>query len=318
MELTQLPMVIFTVFAQMSVGAFLVLGAMQVFGSLRHSSATGDRLADPALYAIGPTLILGLLASMFHMHDVTHMFNVVRHAGSSWLSREILAGTTFAGLGFLFAATQWFKWGSPLFRRILAAVTALVGVALIYVMSMIYFSLQAVPSWNTWFTPVQFGLTTVLLGSLAVGAAILTAIMFRRHTLERGGKIFGARTDPDASRGEEVTALLSTSLKGIALTAILSGGLLLVLLPLHLTYLASLGDAGVAPLAAYSGAKLAIRLGLVVVGTALLGAFIYLLADRGHHPRPLAVVATLAFALVLVAEFMGRIQFYESMMRVGI
>ncbi len=318
MELGQLPMVIFTVLAQMSVGAFLVLGAMQILGSLRHSSATVDRLADPALYAIGPTLVLGLGASMFHMHDVTHMLNVVRHVGSSWLSREILMGTGFAGLGFLFAAAQWFKWGSPLFRRILAAVTALVGVGLVYVMSMIYYSLQAVPSWNTWFTPVQFGLTTVLLGSLAVGAAVLTAIMFRRHTLERGGRIFGARTDPDASQGEEVTALLSTSLKGIALTAIISGGLLLVLLPLHLSYLASLGDAGVAPLAAYSGVRLAIRLGLVVVGTGLLGVFTYLLADRGRNPRPLAVVATVAFGLVFVAEFLGRAQFYESMMRVGI
>ena len=318
MELTQLPMVIFTVFAQMSVGAFLVLGVIQIFGSIRHSSATVDRLADPALYAIGPTLVLGLIASMFHMHDVMNVINVVRHVGSSWLSREILMGTTFAGFGFLFAAAQWFKWGSPRFRQILAAVTALVGVGLVYVMSMIYYSLKAVPSWNTWFTPVQFALTTVLLGSLAVGAAMLTAIMFRRHTLERGGKIFGAKTNADAGDGEEITELLSSSLKGIALTAIITGGLLLVLLPLHLSQLAAMGPAGVVPLQAYTGAGLAIRLALVVIGTGLLGVFTYLLADRGRNPRPLAVVATLAFALVLVAEFMGRTQFYESMMRVGI
>lgn len=318
MELTQLPMVIFTVFAQMSVGAFLVLGVIQIFGSIRHSSATVDRLADPALYAIGPTLVLGLIASMFHMHDVTNVINVVRHVGSSWLSREILMGTAFAGLGFLFAAAQWFKWGSARFRQVLAAITAVVGVGLVYVMSMIYYSLKAVPSWNTWFTPVQFGLTTVLLGSLAVGAAMLTAIMFRRHTLERGGKIFGAKTGEEVAESEDITGLMSTCLKGIALTAILSGGLLLVLLPLHLSQLAAMGPAGVVPLQAYSGAGLVIRLALVVVGTALLGVFTYLLADRGRNPRPLAVVATLAFALVLVAEFMGRTQFYESMMRIGI
>ncbi|MGV8845858.1 dimethyl sulfoxide reductase anchor subunit family protein [Tessaracoccus sp.] len=318
MELGQLPMVIFTVFAQMSVGAFLVLGVIQVFGSLRHSSATVDRLADPALYAIGPTLILGLIASMFHMHDIGNVLNVVRHVGSSWLSREILMGSAFAGLGFLFAAAQWFKWGTPRLRQALAAVTALVGVGLVYVMSMIYYSLKAVPSWNTWFTPVQFGITTVLLGSLAVGAAMLTSIMFRRHTKERGGKIFGAAPTADADQGEEITALLSTSLKGIALTAIISGGLLLVLLPLHLAQLAALGPAGVHPLQAYSGTSLVVRLSLIVVGTGLLGVFTYLLAGRGRNPRPLAVVATLAFSLVLVAEFMGRAQFYESMFRVGI
>lgn len=318
MELGQLPMVIFTVFAQMSVGAFLVLGVIQVFGSLRHSSETVDRLADPALYAIGPTLILGLIASMFHMHDIGNVVNVVRHVGSSWLSREILMGSAFAGLGFLFAAAQWFKWGTPRLRQALAAVTALVGVGLVFVMSMIYYSLKAVPSWNTWFTPVQFAITTVLLGSLAVGAAMLTSIMFRRHTTKRGGKIFGAAPSADAAQSEEITALLSTSLKGIALTAIISGGLLLVLLPLHLAQLAALGPAGVYPLQAYTGASLVVRLGLIVVGTGLLGVFTYLLAGRGRNPRPLAVVATLAFSLVLVAEFMGRAQFYESMFRVGI
>ena len=59
MNLHELPMIFFTVMAQMSVGAFLVLGVIQTFGSLRHDSKTIDRVADPALAAIGPTLVLG-------------------------------------------------------------------------------------------------------------------------------------------------------------------------------------------------------------------------------------------------------------------
>lgn len=145
MNLHELPMIIFTVFAQMSVGAFLVLGVVQTFGSLRHDSKTIDRIADPALYAIGPTLVLGLIASMFHMNDVFNVMNVFRGWQTSWLSREIIFGIGFAALGFLFALLQWCKWGSARLRQVLAAVTAIVGVGLIVVMSMIYYRCARCP-----------------------------------------------------------------------------------------------------------------------------------------------------------------------------
>lgn len=48
------PLTLFTVFGQMAVGAFLVLGAVQVLGRKKYSTAVIDRVADPALYAIGP------------------------------------------------------------------------------------------------------------------------------------------------------------------------------------------------------------------------------------------------------------------------
>ena len=104
MNLHELPMIIFTVFAQMSVGAFVVLGVVQTLGSLKHDKQTIDRIADPALYAIGPTLVLGLIASMFHMNDVFNVLNVFRGWQTSWLSREIIFGMLFAAFGFLFAA----------------------------------------------------------------------------------------------------------------------------------------------------------------------------------------------------------------------
>ncbi len=56
-------------------------------------------------------MVLGLIASMFHMNDVMHVFNVFRHVGSSWLSREIVFGIGFAALGFLFCVLQVLKSG---------------------------------------------------------------------------------------------------------------------------------------------------------------------------------------------------------------
>lgn len=317
MNLGELPMILFTVLAQMSVGAFLVLGVVQTLGSLKYKSATIDRIADPALYAIGPTLVLGLFASIFHMHDVFNVFNVFRGFQTSWLSREIIFGMAFAGLGFLFALMQWFKWGSPRLRQVVAAVTALVGVGLVYVMSMIYFTLPSVPAWNTWFTPVQFALTTVLLGSLAVGTAFVTVTMFRRHLLEREGKFFGAKVAPEKADHVKVSELMATSLRWIAVAVIATGGLLLVLIPMHLSNLAGMGGVGELSMAPYGGTLLFLRLALIAAGAGMLAIFIYAFAKAKANPRPLAAVVMLAFVLVLAGELLGRAQFYESMVRIG-
>ncbi|NLE99135.1 MAG: dimethyl sulfoxide reductase anchor subunit [Propionibacterium sp.] len=317
MNLGELPMIIFTVFAQMSVGAFITLGVIQTVGSLRHKSATIDRIADPALYAIGPTLVLGLIASMFHMNDVFNVLNVFRGWESSWLSREIIFGMLFAGFGFLFAVMQWFKWGTPLLRRIVAGITALVGIGLVYVMSMIYYSLPTVPAWATWYTPVSFALTTILLGSLAVGMAFVTTTMFRRHLLERDGKFFGAKVAPEKADHVQVNELMASSLRWIAVAVIASGGALLVLIPMYLTELAGAGDVGVLSMVPYTGTTMFLRLALIAAGAGLLAIFIYAFAKARTNPRPLAIVVTLAFVLVLVGEMLGRAQFYESMIRIG-
>jgi len=162
MNVHELPMIIFTILAQMSVGAFVVLGTIQVVARVRGrvSGEQLDRLTDPALYAIGVTLVLGLIASIAHMGNLGNVVNVVRNVGSSWLSREIVLGMAFAGFGFVFAAMQWFKWGSAGLRQVVAAITAAVGLALVFAMSMIYTTLEAVPAWNSWITPVQFFTTT--------------------------------------------------------------------------------------------------------------------------------------------------------------
>lgn len=312
MNVHELPMIIFTILAQMSVGAFVVLGAIQVVARVRGrvSGEQLDRLTDPTLYAIGVTLVLGLIASIAHLGNLGNVVNVVQHLGSSWLSREILFGMVFAGLGFLFAATQWFKWGSTSLRQVLAALTAVVGLALVYAMSMIYTTLEAVPAWSTWVTPVQFFTTTLLLGSLAVGAALMGTLMWRRR---RG-------TGTDAASDSEVRdfRIIATALRGVAVVAILMLGVVFVVTPLHLAALSQGEAAAVASAEVFSGAWFITRLLLVFVGAGLLGVFVFRFTRTDQSdPRPLAVVATLAFGLVFVGEFMGRSLFYDQMMRIG-
>jgi anaerobic dimethyl sulfoxide reductase subunit C (anchor subunit) len=305
----ELPMIVFTVLAQMSVGAFVVLGVVQVFASRRYGREAVDRVTDPALYAIGPTLVLGLVASMFHMNDVMNTLNVIRHVQSSWLSREIVSGVAFAGLGFLFALAQWFRWGTTRLRQIVAAVTAVTGLVLVLSMSMIYYSLPTVPAWNTWATPAQFYVTTFLLGSLAVGAAFMGTVLWRTRAAARSGGSYEA----DAPTRE----LLSTSLRGVGIAAVALLGVEFLIIPLHLTGLSAAGGVAAESATVFSGGWFVARLVLVFLGAGLLSVFLVRRATPSSRAVPLAALSATALVLVLGGELIGRSLFYDSMIRIG-
>ncbi len=304
MDVGELPMILFTVLAQMSVGAFIVLGLIQTFGSMKYSAKTVDAVADPALLAIGPTLVLGLLVSMLHMHDLTNTFNVVRHFGTSWLSAEIVFGLTFAALGFVFAILQWRKIGPPRLRQALAVVTALVGIVLIYAMSMVYYSLVSVPAWNNVQTPLSFYLTAIILGSLAVGTAFMITVSRNKSMAEN----------------PEVGELVAASLKGIALTVVIAGGISLIRLPLFVSDLASQGGAALQSAEAIPPDVLALRLILLAAAVGLMAMFMFFYASNSKTmgTRPLTIVTISAFLLALWSEFIGRSLFYHVMERVGV
>jgi anaerobic dimethyl sulfoxide reductase subunit C len=304
--LHELPLVIFTIIAQMSVGSFVVLGLIHLFGA-RSGRDVIDKVSDPALYAIGPILVLGLLASMMHLGTPIRAVNALRHLDSSWLSREILFGLLFAVIGGAFAFSQWFKWLTPRLRQALAGLAALVGLALIWSMTMVYL-LPTVPAWDSWATPVRFFATTFLLGSLAVGAALVITADVRRRR--------GAVADEVPER------VITSSLRGIAIGAITMLGVEFVVLPLYLGKLATAGSAATtassgALVNTYGGYAVA-QLALVFLGVALLGVFLSRLAQRFSTARMIAIAPVAAFVLVSAGEIIGRMLFYASYARVGL
>ena len=111
MSIREWALILFTILGQMSVGAFLVLGLVHFFAERKAGTAEADRLSDRALLAIGPVLVLGMLASLFHLGNPLNAYRAVANVGTSWLSREILSGVIFAVLGGLFAIMQWRKIG---------------------------------------------------------------------------------------------------------------------------------------------------------------------------------------------------------------
>ncbi|OKL53789.1 hypothetical protein BSZ39_07660 [Bowdeniella nasicola] len=266
-----------------------------------------DKLTDPALFAIGPILVLGLLGSMLHLGNPFNALNTFRHLGSSWLSREILFGILFAGLSFLFSFLQWKKIGSPRLRQALGVLTALVGLGLVFVMSMVYYSLPTVPFWHLWTTPATFFVTTFLLGALAVGAGLMTVTMWRRRKL--GGR--------DEVIEEQTQDMLQRTVRLIAIAV---AALAIVQIVLFILQITTMGADAAMPEASreafYNNWFLA-RIVLLIVGACLLGFFMYSFATSHRSLTMIATVATCALVVVLASEVLGRSLFYDAMTRIG-
>lgn len=344
MNLDELPMIIFTVFAQMSVGAFVALGIIHVFGVPKWGRDTIERVTDPAIYAIGPTLVFGLIASMFHMNDITNTLNVLRHWDSSWLSREIIFGVAFAGLGFLFAIMQWFKLGSRNLRQIVAALAAIVGLALVYAMSMIYASVVTIPAWNTWAVPFQFFATTFLLGGLAVGAAILIHMSLRYRAASRdnvapaspdetvenesgggvGTLVRKTRTQAKTMASEPLSPSSTDAQAGVAIIRWVSIASVVIGVAIFIGYIFHIVNLATGvpeqQLAAeeYQTGFFLFRLAILGIAAVLLAVFTFKTANQEFkNPQTLTVLMVTALVLAVISEFMGRYIHYETLFRVG-
>ena len=340
MNTSDLPMVFFTVVAQLAVGAFLVLGVVQLYAIRKHS-ASAARVIAPVLYAIGPALVLGLVVSMFHMHDVANTLNVITNFGTSWLSREIVFGCAFAAVGFLFALLEWFQKGSFVLRQVVAAIAALLGIGLLVCQSMIYYVLEAVPAWHSWAVPYLFFATALLLGCVAVQAAMMvtTAVRLRNAKTADGDEPIEADAvkvddEPQPAKGglkariAEINAptsqteweLTAQVIKGTALGGAVVAVLILIAYPIYLGGLSQGDSAAVAAAGALAGGALWFRLALTGLVALLLGFFVYKMAGQATlaKAKGLAVLVIVVFAIALVAEFIGRSLHYAVLLKSGL
>lgn len=306
MNVSELALVVFTIAAQMSVGAFLVLGGVHFFATRFAGVEEADKLSDLALLAIGPVLALGLLVSILHLGNPLNAPRAIMHLGTSWLSREILFGILFAGCGFLFAIMQWRKIGGPTLRNAVALVAAALGIGLILSMAMVYYTLPAVPAWNTWATPASFFTTTLLLGALAISAAFVAAYAYLNMR--------------NQAKSEKQRDILAITLRWMSLLSLVMLGLHFVIQPLYLAYLAVSGptaEQSASILIKEFGLLFATRQVLLFLGAGVFSLFTYMVARDAKNFRLVSTLAYAAFALVLVGEVIGRYLFYASFARIG-
>lgn len=300
-------LVIFTIVMQMAVGSFVILGGVHFFASRQKGIEEADKMSDRALLAIGPLVVLALIVTFLHLGNPINAPRAISNIGSSWLSREVGLAIVFAIGGAIFAFLQWRKILSAAVRNALALVVAVVGLVLVYAMAAVY-RLPTVPAWDSLWTPVTFFVTTFLLGALALGAAFITNFWFMR------------RQQTDAN--DVQYQMLATTLRWLALIAVVLLGVELVIFPLYLLELSAhpstAANETVSLLFEGNGALLTARLLLVFLGAGVFSIFVYQNASSEAKLRVLGNLAFLAFALVLVSEIMGRYLFYATMVRIGL
>jgi len=290
-------LIAFTILAQTSVGALWVLGVTRYFAGRKYKTEEVDLLTDRVLLAIGPMIVLGGVASLFHLSRPFNAYLAVANVGSSWLSRESTFGMAFATLVIFFTLLQWRKIGTLLLRNVIAWLAALVGLGLIVSMSSVYL-LPTYPAWDSWATPVAFFTATLLLGTLAMGAALVA------------NYVYVQRKEPGHADAQSV--LMRGTLRWIAVTAVALLGVEVVALPIYL------GSLATGPAAALQSAQLMVdpfgwalvlRVALAFLG-AVFAMFLYQNALNPGQEKRLGKLAYAAFVLVLFAEVLGRFLFY--------
>ncbi|MGH9630896.1 MAG: dimethyl sulfoxide reductase anchor subunit family protein, partial [Bryobacteraceae bacterium] len=162
------PLVLMTVLTQLSVGAFVAVWLLRLF--------IEDALLNLAAAAAFGVANLALGAATFHLGRPIHAYRALKMWKRSWLSREVLAFSLFAGAGSAYAGALWF--GLP-GTALLGAATAALGLAGVAASAFIYL-VPARPAWNSRYTMADFYLAGAILGPLlpAAFAPQQTALLY--------------------------------------------------------------------------------------------------------------------------------------------
>ncbi|MCA9888732.1 MAG: dimethyl sulfoxide reductase anchor subunit [Anaerolineae bacterium] len=308
MQANEWSLIIFTTVMQMAVGSFVILGGVHFFATRRYGDQAADALSDRALLAIGPVVILAMLVTFLHLGNPLNAPQAISNLGSSWLSREVALAVVFTIGGAIFALMQWRKISTLTVRSTVGLVVAAIGLLLVWAMAQVYL-LPTVPAWNSPATIVTFFITTLLLGSLAVGSAFVITYQYLRSK----GTLPNTDTQFD---------ILSTTLRWIVLISLVLLGIQFVVIPLYLANLAEQGSeaalASISLILDEGGALFALRLILLFVGAGIFSIFMYRTATSENRTHITGYLAFSAFAFVLISEILGRFLFYESMMRIGL
>lgn len=146
------PLIVMTLFTQLSVGAFAAIWSLQIRGLGAHSRGSFMALL---------VAILALSASTLHLGRPIHAARALKMWRRSWLSREVLLFTIFAGTAAAYSASLLFRLPHT---SILGTATVLFGICGVGASARLYLA-PGRPSWNSPFTLAEFFATTALMGS---------------------------------------------------------------------------------------------------------------------------------------------------------
>jgi len=150
------PLVFMLVLTQLSVGAFIVLGLLASLGE--EMGLTIVALASLGLAGIS------LGASTLHLGRPVYAWRALKGLKTSWLSREVLTLSLFAGAASAFAGLLWFDLPGQMAAGLFTAVAGIAGVT----SSARIYMVRARPAWFSNFTLAEFYSSVLFLGPLFV------------------------------------------------------------------------------------------------------------------------------------------------------
>lgn len=162
MENYETTLILFTVLSQLSIGMVAVSAVRQMVGPNSKPDSESDpepeKVRTEWLVA-GAVLLVGMIASVFHLGHPGGMVRALSNLGSAWLSREALS----VGL-FLILVVVGIVLMKQKTNRGLIVLTALVGLLAVYSMGMTY-APPSFPAINNVLPFVFYLITAALLGS---------------------------------------------------------------------------------------------------------------------------------------------------------
>ncbi len=280
MALHEWPLMLFTVLAQTSVGAFLVLGGLLLSGRL---SLNEENRLHRAMFFLWALMGLGFMASTAHLGSPLRAVNALNQIGSSWLSNEIFFGSFFFAAGGFYWLLSILNKGPVQVRKMLLAAAMLIGIVFMYAMIKVYL-INTVPTWNNIFTPLGF-ILTMLLSGLLFAQLLLAGAQSKLTRLHKVLPIVGAVA---AVVSLIVTVLQMVDLSGINTAVTAASGII-----------ENMGQ-----LQFIRGALMLAALGLWLKPV--------ISADK-----PTTLILVPAFVLMFASEFIARGIFYGLHMTVG-
>ena len=314
-------LIIFNILGQLSVGAFLALGVAHFYAVRKAGLRHADLLSTRALIALGPILVLGMLAVFGHVGNPERVFNMLSNLDTSWLAREVAAYGVFLVLGGIFAVIQaisvfvpeekmpipaGLRKYLPTMRIAVAWLAALFGLLFVLSAAMIYFDPRLASRQTGWahiYTPILFFVDMGMLGALALGTGFVVNYLW----------ITRSKAASEEDRTVQLD-LLRNCIKGTSFVAIALIGVLFVIIPIYLVYLGTEGGALTTAILNELHTTFAtlwfLRLFLAFTGAGVLSAFAWYFSCQQERDRLLYLIVIGAFLCVFVSEFIARYLFY--------
>lgn len=241
------PLVFMLVLTQLAAGAIATLWMMDLLGRAASLAAV---LGAAALAGVS------LNAAMLHLGRPAYAWRALKGLRRSWLSREVLGLSLFAGSAAAYAATVLLHLPGRSAAGFAAVLFACIGT----LCSARIYMVPARPAWNARYTIAQFFSTALLLGPLFVWA--LDSSGAGREWLTRAA--IGGATAQLLTVALSFLWLSRSEVLELRSSALLLSGRLKTFFLLRLALL--LGGGVVLPLAAHSGQGAIAALALALAG----------------------------------------------------